>query len=100
MDILERWELTPEELTEIVDSNPSLRGIMLGYVAEYQLRRIWFSGGQFQNVRKFDNHDRSRKADLHFAYKGVENKHGGEITPEQFDPQGGKRLHRHFPMRC
>ena len=72
MDILEQWELTPEELTEIVDSNPSLRGIMLGYVAEYQLRKIWFSGGQFQNVRKFDNHDRSRKADWHFAYRGVE----------------------------
>ncbi len=45
---------------------------MLGYVAEYQLRKIWLSDERLRNVRKYDNHDRSRKADLHFTYKGVE----------------------------
>ena len=28
--ILERWNLSVQELTELVDANPSLRGIMLG----------------------------------------------------------------------
>lgn len=28
--ILDRWEITAEELTDIVDANPSLRGFMIG----------------------------------------------------------------------
>ncbi len=32
--ILDRWGITEHDLTELVDKNPSLRGIMLGYVAE------------------------------------------------------------------
>ncbi len=32
--ILERWDITPEELTEVIDQNPSLRGMILGYLAE------------------------------------------------------------------
>ena len=32
--ILERWEITEEQLTDLVDQNPSLRGMILGYVAE------------------------------------------------------------------
>ena len=38
--ILERWHLTADELTQIVDLNPSLRGFMFGYVAEFQLRKF------------------------------------------------------------
>ena len=30
----ERWGFTAEELTRIVDENPSLRGMLFGYVAE------------------------------------------------------------------
>jgi len=33
--ILKRWALTEEELTEIIRQNPSMRGLMLGYIAEY-----------------------------------------------------------------
>ena len=25
---LERWDITPEELTEVIDQNPSLRGAL------------------------------------------------------------------------
>jgi hypothetical protein len=28
--ILDRWGISAEELTEVIDQNPSLRGIMLG----------------------------------------------------------------------
>ena len=34
MTILDEWEITAEELTEPLDENPSLRGMLLGYVAD------------------------------------------------------------------
>lgn len=71
MDIFQRWQLTPQELSEIVAANPSLRGMMFGYVSEYKLRKIWFSDPRFQDVRKEDDHDRKQKGDLWFTYKGV-----------------------------
>ena len=44
--ILERWDITAEELTEVVDQNPSLRGMILGYLAELKLEKLWLSGNQ------------------------------------------------------
>jgi hypothetical protein len=38
LSILEQWDITPEQLTILLNENPSLRGIMLGYVAELKLR--------------------------------------------------------------
>ena len=38
-NILYRWGLTAKGLTSIVDANPSMRGLMLGYVAEYKLKK-------------------------------------------------------------
>jgi len=70
--ILDHWQLTQEELDEIVAANPSLRGMMLGYVREYKLRKIWFSDARLTNVRKEDDHDRTQKGDLWFTYRGVD----------------------------
>lgn len=70
--ILERWQLTPRELTEILDENPSLRGITLGYVAEYKARKIFESSRQVTGLRKPDDHDRTKKGDFIFTYKGRE----------------------------
>jgi hypothetical protein len=69
--VFERWQLTPQELDEIVSANPSLRGMMFGYVSEYKLRKLWFSDPIFQGVTKEDDHDRTKKGDLWFTYKGV-----------------------------
>lgn len=71
MGVLDRWRLTVDELDEIVSANPSLRGFMFGYVSEYKLRKMWFSDERISNLVKYDNHDRSRKGDLSFIYKGV-----------------------------
>lgn len=71
-NILERWGLTPAELAEIIEENPSMRGLMFGYVAEYKLRKMWFSDDRVADARKYDDHDRSKKGDLAFRYKGVE----------------------------
>jgi len=70
--VLKRWGLTEQELTEIIEQNPSMRGLMFGYVAEYKLRRLHFSDPVFEGVHKADDHDRSRKGDLAVTYKGRE----------------------------
>jgi hypothetical protein len=70
--ILERWGITGEELTEIVAANPSMRGLMVGYIAEYKLRKMFFeSDPRIRNLTKYDDHDRARPGDLEFTYKGT-----------------------------
>ena len=67
--ILKRWGLTQQELTEVIDENPSLRGMILGYAAETKLKSIWFSGGKVSDVKKNDDHDRRKKGDVAITYK-------------------------------
>lgn len=71
-DILTTLGLTPEELTEIVSANPSLRGFISGYISEYKLQKFFASDQRISNVRKYDDHDRSKKSDTVFSYKGVD----------------------------
>ncbi len=70
--ILDRWDITAEELTEVIDLNPSLRGMILGYLAELKLERLWLSGEEVSNVVKYDDHDREKKGDRMVRYKGHE----------------------------
>ena len=70
--ILERWNVTPAELTEIVDRNPSLGGMILGYLAEFKLEKLWLTGADISNVIKYDDHDRKKKGDRVVRYKGQE----------------------------
>ena len=69
--ILERWDITAEELTQVVDRNPSLRGMILGYVAELKLQQLWLERPEVSNVVKPDDHDRRRKGDRVIYYKGT-----------------------------
>ena len=39
MTILDEWGITPEQLTALLNENPSLRGMLLGYVAELKLKK-------------------------------------------------------------
>lgn len=68
--ILDRWDITAEELTLVVDQNPSLRGMVLGYVAELKLERLWLDRPGITDVVKPDDHDRRRKGDRVVYYKG------------------------------
>ena len=70
-NLLERWQLTQQELSEIISQNPSMRGLLMGYVAEYKLRKIWFSDDRVERTHKYDDHDRSRPSDLEVHYNGV-----------------------------
>ncbi len=60
-NILERWQITAEELTELIDTNPSMRGNMFGYVAEMKLRKMWFSSERITRAIKYDDHDRKKR---------------------------------------
>ncbi|MCC7293489.1 MAG: hypothetical protein IT449_15635 [Phycisphaerales bacterium] len=68
-DILSRWSISVDELTRLVDRNPSLRGILLGYVAEHHLTKLLESSDQISASFKHDDHDRSKKGDRVVMYK-------------------------------
>lgn len=68
--ILKRWGITEEQLTELVDQNPSLRGMMLGYVAEDKFHDAFLKHPQISEISKDDDHDRTKKGDRRIIYKG------------------------------
>lgn len=68
--ILNRWGITESELTELVDQNPSLRGILLGYVAEKKFHDSFLNSPHVTEAAKDDDHDRKRKGDRRIVYKG------------------------------
>ena len=70
--ILEKWQITAEELTQIVNDNPSLRGFIFGYVSEYKARAYFDGHSGIENIMKYDDHDRTSKGDISFCYKGKE----------------------------
>lgn len=70
--ILDRWDITAEELTTALDDNPSLRGMLFGYVAEHKLHKMLSQFPQIEEICKSDDHDRKRKGDCNFIYKGME----------------------------
>lgn len=70
--ILQRWDITIEELTNVVDQNPSLRGMILGYLAELKLENMWLTRENISSISKHDDHDRRKKGDRVVLYKGRE----------------------------
>lgn len=66
---LERLGLTVDELEEALKGSASLRGILLGYMAERKLVEMFFKS---YNPTKPDDHDRASKGDRIITYKGVE----------------------------
>lgn len=69
--ILDLWGITATQLTGLVKANPSLRGIMLGYVAEHKFQEMIELNPHISASVKHDDHDRSRKHDRVITYKGA-----------------------------
>ena len=69
-DILEAWEITPRDLTYLLNQNPSLRGMLFGYIAEFKLEELWLRHSDITYVVKDDDHDRKKKGDRRIVYKG------------------------------
>jgi hypothetical protein len=70
--ILDRWGISADYFTEVINDNPSLRGMILGYVAERKLRDLFETIPGVSGLRKDDDHDREKKGDLVVVYKGHE----------------------------
>lgn len=67
--ILDRLGLSESELTELVDDNPSLRGMVLGYAAEVKFRHMFLNDHDDIVSWKDDDHDRGKKGDRRLIYK-------------------------------
>lgn len=71
MGFLEDWDLSFNEINELLTDNPSLRSFVSGYAAEMKCRRQWFdSDPRITEVMKYDDHDRTKKGDIAFVYRG------------------------------
>ena len=70
--ILEAWGISAEYLTDVVNCNPSLRGMIVGYLAERKLKESFDAHQRTEAHRKDDDHDRTKKGDLVVTYKGEE----------------------------
>lgn len=69
-NILEKWQIEIADLDRLILENPSLRGYMLGYLAEAKLRVMLESDSRVSDLRKYDDHNRKYKHDLEIKYKG------------------------------
>lgn len=70
MGILEDWDITQDDLNTVLSERPSIRGILIGFLAEYKLQRTVFSDSRIHKLVRYDDHDRSRPADFSFEYQG------------------------------
>ncbi|TGN06795.1 restriction endonuclease [Leptospira ilyithenensis] len=68
-NILQDWGISVEEFSKLVIENPSLRGMILGYVAEFQFEKNWLSNPKISDISKTDDHDRKQKGDRNIRYK-------------------------------
>ncbi len=63
------WELTPEEINEIIAENPPVLSILSGFIAEYKLRKLWLHDGRISALSRPRSHDRKSKGDFKFTYR-------------------------------
>jgi hypothetical protein len=69
-NLLDLWEITVDELSQLLTENGSLRGMVFGYVAEIKLRRMLNANPNVSQITKDDDHDRKKKGDLRIQYRG------------------------------
>lgn len=70
--IYERWDIEPEVISDLIDDNPSLRGMVLGYVAEKKFHDMYLDHPDITEATKDDDHDRLKKGDRRITYKNHE----------------------------
>lgn len=71
MGFLEDWDLSYDEINELLTANPSLRSFVMGYTAEIKCKSMYFSDRpDITDIYKPDDHDRVEKGDWVMTYKG------------------------------
>ncbi len=68
---LSEWDLTPEEVNEIIAENPPVLSTLSGFVAEYKFRKLWLRDPRLSEVVRPRAHDRKSKGDFAFRYHGT-----------------------------
>ncbi|TJZ75814.1 restriction endonuclease [Rhodococcus oryzae] len=82
MAFLEDWDLSYDEINELLTANPSLRSFVMGYAAEIKCRNMYFTDHpDLAGIYKPDDHDRTEKGDWIITYKG--NRIGVEVKSIQ-----------------
>lgn len=71
-NILDDWDMSEEDMTDLIAENPSLRGMVLGYAAELMFKKLYLHGRKDIASKKDDDHDRTRQGDRRLRYKGRE----------------------------
>ena len=69
-NLLRDWEISSKQISSLINQNPSLRGMLLGYVAELKLKELISALPDISYTYKFDDHDRKKKSDLYIIYHG------------------------------
>lgn len=67
---LDQAGISPEDFTKAVLKNPSLRGILIGYIAEEKFEERWLRDSRISNPYKNDDHNRAGKGDRVITYQG------------------------------
>ncbi len=71
-NILEKWDIQIADFDKLILENPSLRGFVLGYLAESKLKSFVSNDKRLSGLKKFNDHDRKYKHDLMISYKNNE----------------------------
>jgi transcriptional regulator with XRE-family HTH domain len=70
VNLLRDWQVSAKQISSLINQNPSLRGMLLGYVAELKLKELISVLPDITYTYKFDDHDRKKKGDLYIVYRG------------------------------
>jgi hypothetical protein len=70
--VLDMFGVDLDFLTKVVKANPSLRGIIIGYLAERKLWDLFAADSRITAIRKDDDHDRDNKGDVVVTYQGFD----------------------------
>lgn len=70
VNLLRDWKVSSKQISSLINQNPSLRGMLLGYVAELKLKELISVLPDISYTYKFDDHDRKKKSDLYIIYRG------------------------------
>jgi len=70
IDFFEQWDASQEEFNRVLTRNPSIRGMVHGYLAEEKVKNMYFDHPDVTNIHSPDDHDRDKKADWIFDYEG------------------------------
>ena len=69
-DHLTEWDISRDELNEIIAENPPVLSTLSGFVSEYKLRKLWLQREPFTGLARPRASDRKAKGDFTVEYRG------------------------------